>query len=106
MSEKEVDDSLEKIAKDRQSKCDHGLTFDKEAAIELLNIAQELQNERYQNLSEEQMQIQAMTDFVMGNPAHAEVRARWPRLNGLCPKGCGYNGIAYASADHYIYGDW
>lgn len=35
-----------------------------------------------------------------------EVRARWPRLDGPCPKGCGYVGIAYASYAHFIYGDW
>jgi hypothetical protein len=34
------------------------------------------------------------------------VRARWPRLDGPCPKGCGYSGIAYASFAHYISGDW
>lgn len=36
----------------------------------------------------------------------AEVRKRWPRGWGPCPKGCGYNGIAYASFEHYICGDW
>lgn len=35
-----------------------------------------------------------------------EVRKRWPRLFGNCPKGCGYNGIAYASFAHYVCGDW
>ena len=35
-----------------------------------------------------------------------QVRHAFPRLNGACPKGCGYVGIAYASAEHYIYGDW
>ena len=35
-----------------------------------------------------------------------EVRIRWPRLSGLCPLGCGYNGISYASAEHYTCGDW
>jgi hypothetical protein len=34
------------------------------------------------------------------------VRRRWPRLMGVCPKGCGYSGIAYASAEHYVCGDW
>lgn len=34
------------------------------------------------------------------------VRRHWPRLNGECPKGCGYVGIAYASMAHFIYGDW
>lgn len=35
-----------------------------------------------------------------------EVRRRWPRLQGKCPKGCGFVGIAYASMLHYISGDW
>ena len=35
-----------------------------------------------------------------------EVRRRWPRGYGPCPKGCGFVGIAYASLEHYIYGDW
>jgi hypothetical protein len=35
-----------------------------------------------------------------------EVRKRWPRLFGKCPKGCGFEGIGYASYAHYIYGDW
>jgi len=36
----------------------------------------------------------------------AEVRVRWPRLFGRCPKGCGYNGLYYASLQHYVAGDW
>lgn len=35
-----------------------------------------------------------------------EIRKRWPRLSGKCPKDCGYNGIAYASTQHYVWGDW
>ena len=35
-----------------------------------------------------------------------EIAARWPRLCGLCPLGCGYNGIFYASYLHYVMGDW
>lgn len=35
-----------------------------------------------------------------------EVRNRWPRLMGTCPKGCGFHGIAYVSMAHYVYGDW
>ena len=35
-----------------------------------------------------------------------EVRQRWPRGHGVCPKGCGYVGIAYKSWAHYIAGDW
>jgi hypothetical protein len=44
--------------------------------------------------------------FIMGPPAHGQIRKIWPRLDGPCPKGCGYSGIAYASYAHYIYGDW
>lgn len=39
-------------------------------------------------------------------PSEYEVRRRWPRLQGACPKGCGYVGIAYASMAHYTWGDW
>ena len=53
--------------------CDHGVTFDQEAAEGL---------DTY------------------------EIRKRWPRLHGECPKGCGFSGIGYASYAHYIYGDW
>lgn len=53
--------------------CDHGVTFDYEAAKGL---------------------------------SAPEVKARWPRGYGQCPKGCGYVGIAYASYEHYICGDW
>lgn len=35
-----------------------------------------------------------------------EIRARWPRVFGACPLGCGMSGIFYASYAHYIYGDW
>lgn len=38
--------------------------------------------------------------------APADVRARWPRLVGPCPKGCGFSGIAYASKAHFVCGDW
>lgn len=53
--------------------CDHGVTFDEEAAKDLDSD---------------------------------EVRKRWPRGWGPCPKGCGFSGIAYASAKHYTMGDW
>jgi NTP pyrophosphatase (non-canonical NTP hydrolase) len=36
----------------------------------------------------------------------SEIKKRWPRLSGTCPKGCGYHGIYYASYEHYIMGDW
>jgi len=35
-----------------------------------------------------------------------EVRRRWPRLDGVCPLGCGFRGVAYASFIHYLCGDW
>ena len=35
----------------------------------------------------------------------AEVRRRWPRFEGCCPD-CGERVIMYASAAHYIAGDW
>lgn len=40
-----------------------------------------------------------------GLSAH-EVRKHWPRLFGPCPKGCGFDGIGYASFEHYVAGDW
>jgi hypothetical protein len=73
MSEKEVDESLAKIAEETQSVCDHGVAFDSDAAKGL---------------------------------SSADVQKRWPRGWGLCPKGCGFNGIAYASYEHMIMGDW
>lgn len=36
----------------------------------------------------------------------AQVRVIYPRLHGPCPKGCGFNGIAYVNLEHYVYGDW
>jgi len=35
-----------------------------------------------------------------------EVRKNYPRQAGLCPLGCGYNGVSYASYEHYLAGDW
>lgn len=35
-----------------------------------------------------------------------EVREKYPRLFGECPKGCGFSGVAYVSRAHYLYGDW
>lgn len=35
-----------------------------------------------------------------------EIRRRWPRLSGKCPLGCGFSGIAYASYNHCLMGDW
>ena len=41
-----------------------------------------------------------------GNMSASAVRKIWPRLEGVCPLGCGYDGIAYASFKHYLWGDW
>jgi hypothetical protein len=78
-----------------QDKCDHGVVFDEAAALKLL----------------EETPVDPTIDdpalaFIMGSPASSVIKKRWPRLCGVCPKGCGYNGIAYASYAHYIYGDW
>ena len=35
-----------------------------------------------------------------------QVREKYPRLSGLCPLGCGYVGIFYASFEHFAAGDW
>lgn len=35
-----------------------------------------------------------------------EVRRRWPRLDGACPLGCSYHGVAYASPEHLAAGAW
>lgn len=61
--------------------CDHGVVFDA-AACEALVAANG------------------------GEVDTAEVRRRWPRLRGTCPKGCGFAGAAYASFAHVIWGDW
>lgn len=45
-------------------------------------------------------------EFLAGSPAVSEIRRRWPRLQGACPKGCGFRGIGYASWEHYLLGDW
>lgn len=74
--------------------CDHGVVFDEEAAKKLLE-----ENPLDKNLD-------PALAFVMGSPGHSVIRKRWPRLDGVCPKGCGYRGIAYASYAHYLYGDW
>lgn len=74
--------------------CDHGVVFDEEAAKKL-----------YEETPQDPTLDPAVA-FIMGSPASSEIKKRWPRLSGLCPKGCGFNGIAYASYAHYIYGDW
>lgn len=73
------------------TECDHGVTFDETEARALLAGWTPAGDP---------------VAFVMGNPKHQEVRRRWPRLDGRCPKGCGFSGIAYASYEHYTMGDW
>lgn len=70
--------------------CDHGVSFDEEEARRILG----------------DWEPRNSAEFVAGNPNAPEVRKRWPRLDGVCPKGCGFVGIAYASEEHYILGDW
>jgi hypothetical protein len=75
---KHLDAEQDKWAEENpvQAACDHGVVFDEE---------------EYKKV---------------GNMSDTEVRKRWPRLMGACPKGCGFNGIGYASYLHYIAGDW
>ena len=75
---------------DSGPKCDHGVTFDEDEAEKV--FADWVPKDA--------------AEFIMGYPKTAEVRRRRPRLFGKCPKGCGYNGIAYASMTHYRMGDW
>lgn len=70
--------------------CTHGVTFDSEEADRILAS----------------FHPKNAVEFIMGDPASAEVRKRWPRLCGECPLGCGFNGIAYASREHLYAGDW
>lgn len=62
--------------------CDHGISFD-EAKYKSFCVQH--------NRGDEQV---------------AFIRKNWPRLDGQCPKGCGYVGIYYASFLHYVAGDW
>ena len=74
----------------KPEECDHGVTFDVEEARKVLSG----------------WKAKDVFEMIMGNPASDEIKRRWPRLSGPCPKGCGFNGIAYASWEHYISGDW
>ena len=70
--------------------CDHGVTFDLDEAKRLLSG----------------WRAKTVAESIAGNPARYEIRRRWPRLFGACPKRCGFSGIAYASMEHYHAGDW
>lgn len=76
-----------------ENKCDHGVVFDLETAKKLES-------------GTETTSTQSLESFLAGPPTAYDIRQRWPRLDGPCPKGCGFNGIAYASTAHYIMGDW
>ena len=78
------------LDREPETPCDHGVTFDVEEAERMLG----------------DWPPGTGVEFLMGNPAAAEIRKRWPRLGGPCPLGCGYSGIYYASKDHYKMGDW
>jgi hypothetical protein len=73
--------------------CDHGLAFDALEAERILAC-------------HEPAGDASLIGFLWPEKAYEEIRHRWPRLEGKCPKGCGFEGIAYASEDHYLYGDW
>jgi len=79
-----------------QAACDHGVFFDKEKAEKMIS-------ESLVDLDKDEDPALA---FIMGSFASPSIKKMFPRLCGLCPKGCGFNGIAYASMDHYIMGDW
>lgn len=70
--------------------CDHGVVFDEKEARGLLGS----------------WQPRTPAEWVVGNPNYALVRMRFPRLFGRCPKGCGFEGISYASMLHYLMGNW
>lgn len=74
-----------------QEECDHGLSFDEAEATKILEAAPN---------------PKSVAEWLAGSPASREVRKRWPRLDGACPKGCGFSGIGYASYMHYLMGDW
>ena len=77
--------------------CDHGVTFDIEAARALLAKAPPSHTD-------------PAVAFILGSSASSEIKRRWPRgwftAEKPCPKGCGFVGIAYASYEHYTMGDW
>jgi hypothetical protein len=78
------------LTADTGEPCNHGITFDEDAALELIR-----------NWSPADA-----AEFIVGPPGSREIRKRWPRLFGVCPLGCGYQGIYYASWAHYTMGDW
>jgi hypothetical protein len=82
------------------SPCDHGVTFDVEAARKLFETGIDTR------VTNALGQVVGGMFGVIRKATAADIRYRWPRLDGPCPKGCGFSGIAYASQTHYVYGDW
>ena len=75
---------------DDDKACDHGIEFDAAEARRILGT----------------WRPNSPAESIAGNPGRVSVRKRFPRLFGQCPKGCGFDGIGYASYEHYILGDW
>ena len=98
----EETETANRILKDagfEEPACDHGVTFDQEAAERVIREVKTVSSG------------DAVIDFIAGPvDAVAVIRKRWPRgwftKEKPCPKGCGFVGIAYASYAHYIAGDW
>lgn len=88
----------------KEDGCDHGVTFDIEAASQVIRDAGDAR-------ARQRAKVGAAVDFVLGDTDAVQViRKRWPRgwftAKNPCPKGCGFVGIAYASYAHYIMGGW
>ena len=87
-----------------QDQCDHGVTFDIEAARQVIRDAGCAR-------ARQRDKAGAAVDFVLGDvDAVRVIQRRWPRgwftAQKPCPKGCGFIGVAYASYEHRIMGDW
>lgn len=76
----------------KSGQCKHGVMFDVEQAKAIMAEVREV------NKGRSSIEVAAL--MVQ------EIRNRFPRLHGRCPLGCGFEGICYASTDHYVFGDW
>lgn len=83
---------------DEKTGCDHGVVFDEDACRALYADWKQFVEANWPMSSEQYARF--------GQQFTSEVRQRWPRLWGKCPKGCGFDGIAYASQLHFVMGDW
>ncbi len=70
--------------------CTHGLEFDPQEANRILGDWKPM----------------STAEWVAGNPRYKLVRERFPRLSGKCPLGCGFEGTAYYSMEHFVAGGW